>query len=389
MRRSASTSSPSRPTTPTPTPSGPTRRSPCSSSVREPGCPTPTSRRSRGRTSRASAATTRSPSSRRSRRRSGRCERSRPTSTRASSRGASGEPGTRPTRRIRWRPSDGTVGARTMRVGFIGLGDMGGAMAQCIIDAGYETVLWARRPEVLSSFEGERVETADSPADLAAHTDLVCVCVWTDDDVREVLGGERGVLAGARPDTIVAVHSTVAPATCRELADEAARRDVTLLDVPVSGGRDVALAGNLAVAIGGDEDAAERCRPVFETYGDPVLHVGPVGAAQAVKLINNALLSANLAVADDALTVGAALGIRTEAMQQLLRSGSGRSYALDVVIGARGSPEMRAAARPALEKDVHALAAAVAGEEADAALLLRAAEEAVARLGDPPPDWTP
>jgi 3-hydroxyisobutyrate dehydrogenase-like beta-hydroxyacid dehydrogenase len=276
-----------------------------------------------------------------------------------------------------------------MRVGFIGLGEMGGAMARRIIDAGFTTVLWARRPEALTPFEGERVETADTPADLAARVDLVCVCVWTDDDVREVLGGEQGVLAGCRPGAVVAIHSTVAPATCRELADEAGGRDVTVLDVPVSGGRDVALAGNLAVAVGGDEEAAERCRPVFETYGDPVLYVGPVGAAQAVKLVNNALLAANLAVADDALTVGGALGIRPEAMQQLLRSGSGRSYALDVVIGARGSPEIRAAARPALEKDVHALAAAASAEDAEAALLLRAAEEAVTRLGDPPPGWAP
>jgi 3-hydroxyisobutyrate dehydrogenase-like beta-hydroxyacid dehydrogenase len=273
-----------------------------------------------------------------------------------------------------------------MRVGFIGLGDMGGAMAQRIIDAGFTTVLWARRPEALAPFEGERVETADTPADLAARADLVCVCVWTDDDVREVLGGDQGVLVGCRPGTVIAIHSTVAPATCRELAAEAAEHDVAVLDVPVSGGRDVALAGNLAVAMGGDEETAERCRPVFETFGDPVLHVGPVGAAQAVKLVNNALLAANLAVADDALTVGAALGIKPEAMQQLLRSGSGRSYALDVVIGARGSPEIRAAARPALEKDVHALSAAADG---DAALLLQAAEEAVQRLGDPPPGWAP
>ena len=273
-----------------------------------------------------------------------------------------------------------------MRVGFIGLGDMGGAMAQRIIDAGFPTVLWARRREALAPFAGESVETAETPADLAARADLVCVCVWADDDVREVLGGKSGVLAGCRPGTIVAIHSTIAPATSRELADAATERDVTVLDVPVSGGRDVALAGSLAVAVGGDEEAAERCRPVFETYGDQVLHVGPVGAAQSLKLVNNALLSANLAVADDALTVGAALGIKPEAMQQLLRSGSGRSYALDVVIGARGSSEIRAAARPALEKDVHALAAAADG---DAALLLQAAEEAVQRLGDPPPGWVP
>jgi 3-hydroxyisobutyrate dehydrogenase len=275
------------------------------------------------------------------------------------------------------------------RVGFIGLGDMGGGMARRIIDAGFPTVLWARRPEALLPFEGPNVETADGPADLASRVDVIGICVWADDDVRDVLERDDGVLAGCKPGTVIAIHSTIAPATCRELADRAAERDVTVLDVPVSGGREVALSGALTVAIGGDEDAAERCRAVFESFGDPVIYVGPVGAAQSVKLINNALLTANLAIADDALTLGAALGVRTDAIAQWLRSGSGRSYALDVVMGARASQEIRDAARPPLEKDVHALAADVSSQTGvEAQLLLAAAEEALRRMGDPPQGWS-
>jgi 3-hydroxyisobutyrate dehydrogenase len=275
------------------------------------------------------------------------------------------------------------------RVGFIGLGDMGGGMARRIIDAGFPTVLWARRPEALLPFEGPNVETADGPADLASRVDVIGICVWADDDVRDVLERDDGVLAGCKPGTVIAIHSTIAPATCRELADRAAERDVTVLDVPVSGGREVALSGALTVAIGGDEDAAERCRAFFESFGDPVIYVGPVGAAQSVKLINNALLTANLAIADDALTLGAALGVRTDAIAQWLRSGSGRSYALDVVMGARASQEIRDAARPPLEKDVHALAADVSSQTGvEAQLLLAAAEEALRRMGDPPQGWS-
>lgn len=274
------------------------------------------------------------------------------------------------------------------RVGFIGLGDMGGGMARRIIDAGFSTVLWARRPEVLAEYAGDNVETAESPADLASRSDVIGVCVWADDDVRDVLERDDGVLAGCKSGAVIAIHSTVAPATCRELADRAAERDVSVLDVPVSGGRDVALAGKLTVAVGGDEEIAERCRPVFESYGDPVIYMGPVGAAQAVKLINNALLTANMAIADDALTIGAALGVRGEALAQWLRSGSGRSYGLDVIMGARASQEIRDAARPPLEKDVHALAGVSSADGTEARLLLEAAEEAIRRMTDPPKGWT-
>jgi 3-hydroxyisobutyrate dehydrogenase-like beta-hydroxyacid dehydrogenase len=127
---------------------------------------------------------------------------------------------------------------------------------------------------------------------------------------------------------------------------------------------------------------------VFESFGDSVVYVGPVGAAQAVKLINNALLAANLAIADDALALGAALGVRLDAIAAWLSSGSGRSYALDVLVGMRASPEMREAARPALAKDVDAIAADAPRDGSDSRLLLDAAREAVRRLAEPPAGWT-
>jgi 3-hydroxyisobutyrate dehydrogenase len=111
---------------------------------------------------------------------------------------------------------------------------MGGAMARQVIAAGWPTVLWARRPEVLGAFDAPNVEAAATPAALAAVADLVGVCVWADDDVREVVAGDDGLLAGCRPGTVVAVHSTVSPATCRQLAELAAPRGVAVLDAPPS-----------------------------------------------------------------------------------------------------------------------------------------------------------
>ena len=97
--------------------------------------------------------------------------------------------------------------------------------------------------------EGELVETAESPADLASRADIVGICVWSDEDVEDVMLGDRGVLAGCRPGTVVAIHSTTQPGTCRALADAARELDVAVIDAPVSGGRDGALAGTLVVAV--------------------------------------------------------------------------------------------------------------------------------------------
>jgi 3-hydroxyisobutyrate dehydrogenase len=256
---------------------------------------------------------------------------------------------------------------------------MGGAIATRIIAAGLPIVLWARRADVLASYDAPNVEAAASPAELAAAVDLVGICVWDDEGVREVLEGDSGVLAGCKPGTVVAIHSTIRPTTCRELAAAGAEREVAVIDAPVSGGRDVALAGSLVVAVGGDQAAFEQCRPVFASFGDPVIHVGPVGTGQFAKLLNNALLAANLAVADDALTLAGAAGIRLDAMVDVLRHGSGRSFGLDVALMARDTPQARRLVREPLEKDVRNLTSQ-AGP--DKALLYEVAMEALRRLAD-------
>jgi 3-hydroxyisobutyrate dehydrogenase len=285
----------------------------------------------------------------------------------------------------------GTAPPAAGRVGFIGLGNIGGAMVTRIIGAGFPTVLWARRHDATAPFQGQLVETADSPDDLASRADIVGICVWSDEDVRDVMLGDRGVLAGCRPGTVVAIHSTTQPGTCRALAVAARELGVVVIDAPVSGGRDEALAGTLVVAVAGDEEAADRCRPVFATFSDEVVHLGQVGNAQFAKLVNNALLAANLSLADDALALGAELGIRPEALARLLRRATGRSYALDVALNARESAETRRAALPFLEKDVVSLTTGDAAPQCaeSASLLADAATEAVRRLSTPPAGWAP
>ena len=222
----------------------------------------------------------------------------------------------------------------TLRVGFIGLGSQGGPMARRIIEAGYPVTLWARRPGTLEPFADTAAKTAGSPAELAAASDLVCVCVRDDADTEEVVDA---VLGGLAAGGVIAVHSTVHPDTCRRLAERAQRRGVRLIDAPVSGGAPAAEAGRLLVMAGGDEETVEFCRPVFASYGDPIVYLGPVGAGQVAKLLNNAAFTAHLGVAVSLLALGRSLGVDQLRLADVISHGSGNSFALERVASAGGT----------------------------------------------------
>jgi 3-hydroxyisobutyrate dehydrogenase-like beta-hydroxyacid dehydrogenase len=265
-----------------------------------------------------------------------------------------------------------------MRVGFIGLGSQGGPMARRIIDAGFPTTLWARRPATLKPFADTSAKIAGSPAELAAASDLVCVCVRSDADVEDVVLAEDGVLSEIGTDGMIAVHSTVHPDTCRRLATEAAQWGVSVLDAPVSGGGGAAAEGRLLVMVGGDQYAVDRCRPVFTTYGDPVVHLGEVGSGQVTKLLNNVLFTANLATAASTLALGQALDIDPGRLAEVITHGTADSFALSRIASAGGTLDRIAAhAEPLLRKDV-GLMAALAGNSEE--VVLSAAKAALAMM---------
>lgn len=244
-----------------------------------------------------------------------------------------------------------------MQVGFIGLGSQGGPMARRIVDAGYPTTLWARRPASLEPYAGTAAKLAGSPAELAAASDLICLCVVGDADVEQLAAGEHGLLAGAKPGSVIAVHSTVHPATCRELARNAAARGVSVIDAPVSGGAPAVAEGRLLVMVGGDPEVVERCRPVFETYADPVVHLGDLGSGQTTKLLNNLLFTANLGTAAAALTLGQALGVLPDRLSEVIARGSGNSFALNALGGdTAGLDRLAGLAGALLQKDVRLVA---------------------------------
>jgi 3-hydroxyisobutyrate dehydrogenase len=219
----------------------------------------------------------------------------------------------------------------TIRVGFVGLGSQGGPMARRIADAGYPTTLWARRAEALEPFGDTAVSVVASPAELGAASDALGICVVDDAGVDEVLRGPDGALAAMADGSVVIVHSTVHPTTCLRLQEDFPNLHV--LDAPVSGGGHKAAVGELLVMVGGLPEVVDRCRPVLETFGDPVLHLGPLGSGQEAKILNNALFAAQLAVAAEVFALAAARHLDQQAVATILSNGSGRSYAAEVVAG--------------------------------------------------------
>jgi 3-hydroxyisobutyrate dehydrogenase len=271
-----------------------------------------------------------------------------------------------------------------VRVGFIGLGDQGGPMARRMIEAGYATSLWARRPGTLEPFADTAATVVSSPAEVGAEADLVAVCVLNDAGVHEVVAGPGGVLAGMAPGGVIAVHSTTHPDTCRELAEQAAAQGIALVDAPVSGGGLAAAEGRLLVMVGGEDAAVARCRPVFETYGDPVVHLGPVGTGQVAKLVNNLLFTAHLGLGTGAFALARSFEIEPGPLAQVLVHGSGASFAVNVLAGAGyTAATLSSRAAPLLGKDIDLVSALAEEAGVPLGILGDAAFESLTIMGFP------
>ncbi|MEU4311495.1 NAD(P)-dependent oxidoreductase [Nocardia sp. NPDC024068] len=278
-----------------------------------------------------------------------------------------------------------------MRVGFIGLGSQGGPMARRIVEGGYQTTLWARRAASTDPYADTKAKIAETPAALAAESDLVCLCVVGDADVREVLEREDGVLAGfaasapgrsTRP--VIAIHSTVHPDTCRDLASAAAAQGISLIDAPVSGGAPAVEAGRLLVMAGGDTATLERCLPVFETYANPVVHLGDIGAGQTTKLLNNLLFTAHMATAVSTLELGERLGVSPQKLGEVIGNGSGNSFALGRILAGGGSLDQIAThAGDLLRKDVRLIGELAAAAGITPGAVLDTADATLALMGRP------
>jgi 3-hydroxyisobutyrate dehydrogenase len=216
----------------------------------------------------------------------------------------------------------------SMRVGFVGLGTMGGAMAANAARAGFEVTAWNRTPGRAAELGELGVSMAASPAAVAAASDVVITIVSDTPDVEAVLFGDGGVAEGARPGSLVIDMSTISPSATRAFSDRLAAKGVAMLDAPVSGGSEGAKKGTLSIFVGGAAADLERARPVLESLGTTITHVGPIGAGQAVKAVNQVILAGTYLGVAEGIVLALKAGLDVEQVVGALSGGAAQSWVL-------------------------------------------------------------
>jgi 3-hydroxyisobutyrate dehydrogenase-like beta-hydroxyacid dehydrogenase len=297
---------------------------------------------------------------------------------------------------------------RDAAIGFAGLGIMGGRMAANVARAGFPLTVWNRTRAKATDFAAAHagVAVADSPAALAAASDVVVTMVVDGPQVEAVLLGPDGVADGAAPGLLCVDCSTIGPDAARHIGHGLAERGIGCVDAPVTGSAPRAEDATLTIMAGGTDADFERARPLLGSMGRLVLHVGPLGDGQTIKLINNAVAAANALTVAEALLVADASGVDLDALAAVMEAGSGGSVMLSLKQAPMRAHDftplfklehmlkdvrlcLEAAAVPfdAAEAAERALdAAAALGHASDdfAALLVAAEERAGRRLEDRP-----
>lgn len=215
-----------------------------------------------------------------------------------------------------------------MKVGFVGLGTMGGPMARRLIEAGHDVVVHNRtraKEEPLAALGARR---AGSPRECAAGRDVVFTNVSDTPDLEEVVSGEAGVAAGMSPGSVMVDVSTVSPSVTRRLAEELAERGVHMLDAPVSGGSEGAEHGTLSIMVGGEPEVLERVRPALEVLGKTITHIGGSGAGQVAKAVNQVVIAGTYASVAEGMALAQSAGVDTDALLQALSGGAAGSWVL-------------------------------------------------------------
>jgi 3-hydroxyisobutyrate dehydrogenase-like beta-hydroxyacid dehydrogenase len=216
-----------------------------------------------------------------------------------------------------------------MRVGHIGLGSMGKAMARNQLAAGFALTVFDLRREPMRELESLGASVASSSKEVAQRSEIVCISVVDDVQVKEVVLGADGVLAGAAPGLVIAVHSNLQPKTAIKIGQLAGERGVGVIDATVSGAQIGAEARTLCFMVGGDKALLERCRPVFEASGPHIFHVGPLGTGGAMKLCQQVIFCLNRLAAYEGMVLAEKAGVDLKAAQEALHWTLGQSHVTD------------------------------------------------------------
>jgi 2-hydroxy-3-oxopropionate reductase len=237
----------------------------------------------------------------------------------------------------------------TETIGFIGLGVMGDPMARNLLDAGHSLVVHSRSPGPVEALAEAGAETASGPREVAERSDVVITMLPDSPAVEAVVLGEDGVLAGTSEGDLLIDMSTIHPTVSVAVAEAAAERGVAALDAPVSGGDVGAQQGTLSIMVGGEEDAFERARPIFDVLGKTITHVGEAGAGQVVKACNQIVVALTIEAVSEALVLGSKAGVDPATIIEVLSGG----LAANKVMEMRGRNFLEHDFTPGFRIDLH------------------------------------
>jgi 2-hydroxy-3-oxopropionate reductase len=218
-----------------------------------------------------------------------------------------------------------------MHIGFIGIGNMGSEQARHLLSAGHTLTSYARGARSRERANALGLNLVDTPAEVAAASEVVFTIVTTGKDVEALVSGPQGLVHGARPGLVYVDMSTISPATTREVAEQLHARGIAMLDAPVSGGVAAARTASLTFFVGGEAAILERVRPLLELMGKAIFHMGPSGTGQVTKLSNQICQLANLQGTAEALLFAGAQGADAGKVREAIMAGYGGSRMLDVL----------------------------------------------------------
>ncbi len=214
------------------------------------------------------------------------------------------------------------------RIGFIGTGIMGGPMAYNLLKAGYPLTVHNRTKTKAQQLLDEGATWAESPTEIAKHSDIVITCVTDTPDVREVLLGQNGVIESAGEGLICIDMSTISPAATKEMGQVLETKGVTLLDAPISGGEIGAIEAKLSIMVGGQKEIVEQVRPVLEVMGRVVTYCGPLGCGQMTKLANQIMVIHTIMSISEGLAFAEKAGLDLETTLKVTSAGAAASHSL-------------------------------------------------------------
>jgi 2-hydroxy-3-oxopropionate reductase len=216
-----------------------------------------------------------------------------------------------------------------MKIGFVGLGIMGKPMAKNLLKAGYQLVVFDVNPAPVKEVTAAGAEAGSSAKEVAQKTDMVITMLPNSPHVKAAVLGPNGVLEGAKSGTIIVDMSSIAPLAAKEVAAEAAKKGVEMLDAPVSGGEPKAIDGTLSIMVGGKKEIFEKCQGILSKMGASVVLCGEIGAGNTTKLANQIIVALNIAAMSEALVLGAKAGVNPETIYKAIRGGLAGSTVLD------------------------------------------------------------